>query len=160
MVRTASKIIFFNEMTSEGEFIETLGEVETLSSDLDIFSLWISSVWGEDKTTSICFVGVAEAVSGGIWRIDADYSMDFREADRRSSALSDINVTLIFWTSFFISLASAILILSVSFCRELSYPRDYYWLSNYDILSLEILTSSLDLTLCNSTLSVCEIMSS
>jgi hypothetical protein len=39
MVRTASRIVSFNEVTSESEFIGTLGEIEILSSDLSIFSL-------------------------------------------------------------------------------------------------------------------------
>jgi hypothetical protein len=39
MVRTAFRIVSFNEVTSEGEFMRTLSGVETLSNDLGIFSL-------------------------------------------------------------------------------------------------------------------------
>jgi hypothetical protein len=58
--------MFFNEIISKGEFIKTLDKIEIFSSDLNIFSLWIFSVWDKDKTIFIYFVGVAKAVSGGI----------------------------------------------------------------------------------------------
>lgn len=58
-----------NEVASvEDEFDADLGDEETLSSDVGIFSLRIFSVWGEANTFSMCFVGVTGAMSGGAGR--------------------------------------------------------------------------------------------
>jgi hypothetical protein len=152
MVRITFKIVSFNEVTSKGELMGTLSKIEIFSSDLGIFSLWIFSVWDENKTTFIYFVGVTKAVFGGIWRIDTNYSVNFKETGRRFLVLLDINVALIFWIFYFIFLASTISILFVFSRRKSSCARDCYWLNNYNISSSEASTPLLNLISCNSTL--------
>jgi hypothetical protein len=73
-----------------------------LSSDLHIFSLWISFIQGENKLSRSSFTVVAEAVFGGAQRSDIVYAADAEEAGRHCPASLDTEAALVSFPSYLV----------------------------------------------------------